>query len=1174
MKLVLQVRQQQVHSPWSHSARYMQNQGQRGSSCRGQAGCVCLAALPALPINKVNKNWKDKLRWLFKGRRARLREDKVQVLQEAQEDQKLRQALDNTEIIQDVLPEEARQLDFPQASLKRAEEALMKLLQMRELKNLRSASTGDDEMQLRNAIKEARLIDLPPTDVEQAQDALNEMILARERKALKDAMNIRDEAQLRDAISDASKADVPPDEVEKAQKLLSRIKLLRYVDGLEKAIDSNSEGQLREAISVARKAAPNDDSDDAENARFNLALGEAQTALKGIMLAKELKQLQDAVVSKDEEQLREALSQARATDLPESECAKAQEALNSLVLERKLKFLRNAASSADQEQLREAISAGRKAGLPADELDKANDALNALIRARDVQMLQEAVASEDEDTLRRAILDAKQLELPDDEVSNAQLALTELVQRRSIRQLESAISSSSDSELKDAISEARKAGVSEDVLTDAKKTLKQKALAKASKYLEDAKLLQEEDQLRDAIIEARKVDATSQEIQEEVEAAQQVLFRLIQKRQTDDLRRAVARRDETELREAIREARRQDLASDEIEKAQETLAELVVLRKLSWLTTAIQNNDESELRNLLADIRKTESLQDESLQGRIVEALDQGQEALAQIVLEREIENVTQAARTGSETQLQEAIEQAKEANVPIQKLENAMETLNQLTCARMRLDLQSALDSDDEAEIRGALKEARSVLPFEELEEANNKLETLLLLRELSEASTRTALRASLQRAEFRDLAEHPALDVARRKLAAIDNLREVAEQSDDPGTIEAALEQAKRLRVDPDLISSAEGILDREMGIKRFGLKHGVVIEERGGEALPIPYQERFRSEDIFFLLIDVFRSRTLQQVAMPVVICTLWAMVCAAVSSRHHLAEGAWRLNQFLVTPLGLLLTFRTQQSITRFNGAVDLWSKVSSACRTLSRALFYQDARIPLEKHYSLAQQICLFPAVLREHLENRRTNKLLNIRRDDVSKPIALLDQIQAQIFSLKELDVSERNWLLKPVEQLSDLVSPCEMIVQTPVPQSYVRHTGRFLAVWLLSLPLSLASHAGWLMVLIELIASWCLFAIQEIGLRLEDPFNGQIAMNIFIKTVKKEVRQRYVMLLEELLQAHADGHLDDAVNQWSHRFDDKLLEVLEDEQRLETAETRQTMLVAVERGVKQALEA
>ena len=54
------------------------------------------------------------------------------------------------------------------------------------------------------------------------------------------------------------------------------------------------------------------------------------------------------------------------------------------------------------------------------------------------------------------------------------------------------------------------------------------------------------------------------------------------------------------------------------------------------------------------------------------------------------------------------------------------------------------------------------------------------------------------------------------------------------------------------------------------------------------------------------------------------------------------------------------------------------------------------------------------------------------------------------------------------------------MIVQTPVPQSYdarhssrcldvpqVRHTGRFLAVWLLSLPLSLVTDSGWLIILI-----------------------------------------------------------------------------------------------------------
>ena len=45
--------------------------------------------------------------------------------------------------------------------------------------------------------------------------------------------------------------------------------------------------------------------------------------------------------------------------------------------------------------------------------------------------------------------------------------------------------------------------------------------------------------------------------------------------------------------------------------------------------------------------------------------------------------------------------------------------------------------------------------------------------------------------------------------------------------------------------VIISCDWLLDsfphvREMGIKRFGLKHGVVIQERGGQALPIPYQD----------------------------------------------------------------------------------------------------------------------------------------------------------------------------------------------------------------------------------------------------------------------------------------------------------------------------------------------
>ncbi|CAJ1334134.1 unnamed protein product [Effrenium voratum] len=830
------------------------------------------------------------------------------------------------------------------------------------------------------------------------------------------------------------------------------------------------------------------------------------------------------------DQLRAALSQARSV-LSEEECplagtfrgAAAQEALNSLVLERKLKALRSAADSSDEEQLRAAIIEGRKENLPSAELDRAKVALDTLILAQNVQNLQEAVESEDEELLRKAILEAKQLELPEEE------------------------------------------------------TLRQTTLDKASKYLQNSAECQEEEQLRDAISEARKLDLP----QEELEAAQQVLNELIQERQTEELRRAVLRQEESELKDAIREARRQEVPQEEIDKAQDTLSRVVSERKLGWLDNAIEDRDESELRTLLAELRKMEM--SEGLRERREEALGAGQAVLAELALERELMNVARAeaiseqelmnvarAEAISEQDLREAIDQAREANVPSSKLEPATETLQQLTVQRLRADVAQVELSDDEAEIRELLQEAKVLLAPEELEGARERLATLQLLRELSEASTRTALRALLLKAEQKGL-EHLTVEVARRKLAAIEELRE-AEQSRDLPLIETLLAQAKRLRVDPDVISAAEGVLERELGIQRFGLKHGVVIFKRDGQHLPIPFQERFRSEDIFELMIGVYRSRTLQQVAVPVGICTAWAAICAVVATRYQLAEGAWRLNQFLVTPLGLLLTFRTQQSITRFNIAVDLWSKLSSVCRSLSRAMFYQaPEKIPCDAQLSLANDLQLFPEVLREHLENRRT-KLLEICRDDVSKPMALLDKIQAQIMALKQLESSERTLLLKYVEQLSDLVSPCESIVQTPVPQSYVRHTGRFLAVWLLSLPLSLASQSGWLTVAIELVASWCLFAIQEIGVRLEDPFNGQVTMHIFIQTVRKEVRQKYILLVEELVKSLDSERMDLLCESWSHRFDDLFFQVLEDEQRLATDKTRRAALAAVAESVKQYL--
>merc|ERR1719310_10730 len=76
----------------------------------------------------------------------------------------------------------------------------------------------------------------------------------------------------------------------------------------------------------------------------------------------------------------------------------------------------------------------------------------------------------------------------------------------------------------------------------------------------------------------------------------------------------------------------------------------------------------------------------------------------------------------------------------------------------------------------------------------------------------------------------------------------------------------------------------------------------------------------------------------------------------------------------------------------------------------------------------------------------------------------------------------ERNALHDMVMGLQDTVGQGERLVQTPIPQGYVRHLSRFLSLWLLTLPLALSQAIGWLTPPTVWAASWALCGIQELG--------------------------------------------------------------------------------------------
>jgi len=74
---------------------------------------------------------------------------------------------------------------------------------------------------------------------------------------------------------------------------------------------------------------------------------------------------------------------------------------------------------------------------------------------------------------------------------------------------------------------------------------------------------------------------------------------------------------------------------------------------------------------------------------------------------------------------------------------------------------------------------------------------------------------------------------------------------------------------------------------------------------------------------------------------------------------------------------------------------------------------------------------------------------------------------------------------------LCNAMGSCERILRTPIYTSYTRHASRFLTLWCNALPMALYPLVGpTLTVPFSLVVSFVMFGIEDIGLRIEQPFS------------------------------------------------------------------------------------
>ena len=76
-------------------------------------------------------------------------------------------------------------------------------------------------------------------------------------------------------------------------------------------------------------------------------------------------------------------------------------------------------------------------------------------------------------------------------------------------------------------------------------------------------------------------------------------------------------------------------------------------------------------------------------------------------------------------------------------------------------------------------------------------------------------------------------------------------------------------------------------------------------------------------------------------------------------------------------------------------------------------------------------------------------------------------------------------------QQLVDIIGACERIHKTPLPFAYVVHLRRALVLYCATLPVALVASFGWATVPIVYGLTYVMLGIEEIGVEIEDPFEG-----------------------------------------------------------------------------------
>lgn len=287
--------------------------------------------------------------------------------------------------------------------------------------------------------------------------------------------------------------------------------------------------------------------------------------------------------------------------------------------------------------------------------------------------------------------------------------------------------------------------------------------------------------------------------------------------------------------------------------------------------------------------------------------------------------------------------------------------------------------------------------------------------------------------------------------------------------------------------------------------------------------------RPERFLDNLTTIFKSGLFQQLTMELTFIAIFSII---IVTYDNLFVGGWTdfagsfhepiggypalvlplaPTSLSVAALGLLLTFRTNVSYSRWNEARTAWGKVINDSRSIVRMGCIWAQRYNTIDDYSLqrlGEAVCSFSRTLmnrtlppqedevnfKAYTYDLSDQGFAEVLRTAKHRPTAALAEITEILVDYK-LNPLHQVEIEKVVTGLCDALGASERIFTSPVPTFYTRHTARFLAIWLLGLPLALYepfkatwNHYG--VIPAVLVIGVFLLGIEELATQMEEPFS------------------------------------------------------------------------------------